>query len=181
MKKLFLLVAFVLNSQFSHAEETREFACGTNLIGGSFYSDFGTLKCADKDAIEVSVKNDKIFCFYNATCMPVFSDFKDYASKQYAGKAYKELSDKEINRVIVNGLLQQNFPFLKRLSQTGIQCLGEKSDDGTPNCPNVNDCMNAKVSGKFMKMSVLKLPDLTVAPADNSTGFKTSGPKTIQQ
>jgi hypothetical protein len=154
-------------------EDRAEFACGTNINGGSFFSDTGSVKCNGQSEVSADPKSQQVFCFYQATCLPATASLKSFVESRFPGKKWNQLKDDEINRTVINATMMGSLSFYPQFVPMAVQCLGTKSEDGTPNCPKVNSCVNNRdMSGTFWKLQPLKVPDPTKAPADNSDGFR---------
>lgn len=153
-----------------------EFACGTAGQGGSFYSETGQQICETKGgpqtATTLTPDSKAIFCFYNATCTPVTHPVRQFLMQKLDAKNWAELGDDEINHALIQATMSGSLPAPMDLTITAVQCLGEKSADGTPNCPKVNACINNRGNrALYWKMQPLNIFD-PAKGVRNSDGFR---------
>ncbi len=153
-----------------------EFACGTAAQGGSFFSETGQQICESEKGpraeTTVTPASKTIFCFYNATCTPVTHPVKQFLLQKLDSKNWADLGDDEINHALIQATMSGSLPAPMDLTITAVQCLGEKSADGTPNCPKVNACINNRGNrALFWKMQPLNIFD-PAKGVKNSDGFR---------
>lgn len=153
-----------------------EFACGTAAQGGSFYSETGQQVCETKgaapNATALTADSKAIFCFYNATCTPVTHPVRQFLMQKLDVKTWSDLGDDEINHALIQATMSGSLPAPLDLTITAVQCLGEKSADGTPSCPKVNACINNRGNrALYWKMQPLNVFDAAKG-VKNSDGFR---------
>lgn len=153
-----------------------EFACGTAGQGGSFFSETGQQICETKKGPQVTTTltpdSKAIFCFYNATCTPVTHPVRQFLMQKLDAKNWAELGDDEINHALIQATMSGSLPAPIDVTITAVQCLGEKSADGTPNCPKVNACINNRGNrALYWKMQPLNIFD-PAKGVRNSDGFR---------
>jgi hypothetical protein len=167
-----------------------EFACGTKVGAGSFYSETGRLACADKIGdiqkdVDADNEEREIFCMYHATCTPITKEIRKVLTTVANGKDWSELSDHDVNQVLLGFIplvagnaIANGRPSPFEVHEHSVQCMGTKSRDGTPNCPSVNACVNnRKNASAFWKIKRYD-PPLVITTAD-SIGYRArdQGPK----
>lgn len=171
---LLLLLSLPMVSIVSTAKASSlaEFACGTMVMNGSFYSEAGVVQCDDpKQDIEVRSDSKKIFCFYSAQCTPVTRKLKAAVLKELDKSDWSKLTDDEINRTVIRLAASGSLTGLE-ITQTSVQCLGDKTSNGNPDCPKVNDCVNnRRGSSLYWKVKPLKVLAAPPTAAD-SDGFQ---------
>lgn len=183
MKQISLWVVILFASLCAHSKvhANVEYACGTKVGAGSFYSETGRMICEDEVGnAEKQIKADdkaEIFCLYQATCTPITPKIRQVLTIAANGKNWSELTDDDINQIMLGylGEIQRDavrnlrkIPF--EVHDHAVQCLGTKTDD-KPNCPSVNDCINnRKNASTFWKIQPYN-PPFKATPAD-SKGFR---------
>lgn len=171
-RQVLLLLPFLMMTATSQARPVAEFACGTMVMNGSFYSEAGVVQCDDpKKDIEVRSDSKKIFCFYSAQCTPVTQKLKAAVLKEIDKPDWSKLTDDEINRTVIRLAASGSLTGLE-ITQTSVQCLGDKTPNGNPDCPKVNDCVNnRRGSSLYWKVKPLKVLAAPPTAAD-SDGFQ---------
>lgn len=135
-------------------------------------SEAGVVQCDDpKQDIEVRSDSKKIFCFYSAQCTPVTRKLKAAVLKELDKSDWSKLTDDEINRTVIRLAASGSLTGLE-ITQTSVQCLGDKTSNGNPDCPKVNDCVNnRRGSSLYWKVKPLKVLAAPPTAAD-SDGFQ---------
>lgn len=135
---------FALTSTMASANV--ELACGSSP-GGGFYVETGVQNCDPKNLSDTAKGSEKILCLYNATCTPVVDELKKFVRKRLNNKTWDKITDDEINQTMIDGVAELtrsggNLPWQAELHVVAVQCLGKKTQNGNPDCPLVNACVN---------------------------------------
>ena len=144
-------------------EPKTEFACGTVSVGGGFYAEAGRLRCENTplaDQIELKSTDDKIFCSYSVSCTPATTLVKEVVLRHLKKKDWTKLRGDEIARALQSTAHPSSGGELVGKTDwfpVAVQCLGNRTSNGNPDCPNVNDCVNnRRTSGVFWRLKPTK-------------------------
>lgn len=179
MMRLLLPVALLTFSTVAHgagdaSKAEVEFICGT-APGSHAFATSGSIQCEDDRGEirkDLASNSKQVACFYSAMCSPVTPRIKRKVEER-TKKSWSQTSDDELNQAVIelsSSLGQKATGGELDPSVTTVQCVGNRTSQGNPDCPRVNECVNQRTSSVFWKIVPMNVS--TTPSISDSQGFR---------